>query len=257
MGIESIFRLDGHTALITGASSGLGAHFARTLAAAGARVAIAARRRDKLNDLVAEISATGATAQAFDLDVTDLDAIKTCLDSVQNTFGAVHVLVNNAGAAISKPFFEHTEADYDDVVNVNLKGAYLVAQETARRMAAAKTPGSIVNIASIVGERQGRNIAPYAISKAGVVQMTKVMALELARYNIRVNAIEPGYFITDINKDNLVGDTLDKLLKSIPTRRLGELPDLDGALLLLASNASRHMTGATLAVDGGHLVSGM
>jgi NAD(P)-dependent dehydrogenase (short-subunit alcohol dehydrogenase family) len=257
MSIEKMFRLEGKVALVTGASSGLGAHFARTLARAGARVAVAARRVDRLQALVAELRAQGAVADAFSLDVTDSASINQCLDAVQKTCGSISILINNAGTAASKPFFEHTEADYDAVVDVNLKGAWLVAQETARRMVAQKAAGSIVNIASIIGERQGRNVAPYAISKAGVVQMTKVMALELARYNIRVNAIEPGYFITEINEDNLVGEVLDKLLKSIPTRRLGELTDLDGPLLLLASEAGRHMTGATLAVDGGHLVSGL
>jgi NAD(P)-dependent dehydrogenase (short-subunit alcohol dehydrogenase family) len=258
MSIESIFRVDGKTALVTGASSGLGAHFARTLARAGARVIVAARRTDRLHALVSELQSTHqAQAHALALDVTDSQSIKNCLDDAFRTYGAIDIIVNNAGTGIAKPFFEQTEADYDAVVDVNLKGAFLVAQEAARRMVAAKTKGTIINIASIVGERQSRRIAPYAISKAGVVQMTKVLALELARDGIRVNAIEPGYFITEINEDNLVGEVLEKLLKSIPTQRLGELTDLDGPLLLLASDAGRHMTGATLAVDGGHLVASL
>jgi NAD(P)-dependent dehydrogenase (short-subunit alcohol dehydrogenase family) len=255
MTIESIFRVDGKTALITGASSGLGAHFAHVLGRAGARVVVAARRVDRLDALVAELQRQNVEACALALDVTDAHSIKICLDTAFSTYGAIDILVNNAGAGIAKAFFDQTEADYDAVVDVNLKGAFFVAQETARRMVAANVKGSIINIASIVGERQSRRIAPYAMSKAGVVQMTKIMALELARQGIRVNAIEPGYFITEINQDNLVGDVLEKLLKTIPTNRIGELPDLDGPLLLLASEASRHMTGATLAVDGGHLVS--
>jgi NAD(P)-dependent dehydrogenase (short-subunit alcohol dehydrogenase family) len=255
MTIESIFRVDGKTALITGASSGLGAHFAHVLGRAGARVVVAARRVDRLDALVTELQRQNVEACALALDVTDARSIKVCLDTAFSTYGAIDILINNAGAGIAKAFFDQTEADYDAVVDVNLKGAFFVAQETARRMVAANVKGSIINIASIVGERQSRRIAPYAMSKAGVVQMTKVMALELARQGIRVNAIEPGYFITEINQDNLVGDVLEKLLKTIPTNRIGELPDLDGPLLLLASEASRHMTGATLAVDGGHLVS--
>ncbi len=257
MAIEKMFRLDGKVALITGASSGLGAHFARTLARAGARVAVAARRVDRLNALVAEIEDFGGKADAFELDVGNASAIAACLDGVIDTCGAVSVLVNNAGTAKAKPFFDHTEADYDDVVNVNLKGAWLVGQETARRMAAAKLGGSIINIASIIGERQGKNTAPYAISKAGLIQATKVMALELARYQIRCNAILPGYVITDLNRDNLAGDAGEKLLKRIPSQRFGTPEDLDGTLLLLASEASKHITGATIAIDGGHLVSSL
>jgi NAD(P)-dependent dehydrogenase (short-subunit alcohol dehydrogenase family) len=257
MAIESIFRCDNKTALITGASSGLGAHFARVLSQAGARVIVAARRVDRLQALVDDLHQSGGTAHALALDVLDLNSINTCLDQALRVHGAIDILINNAGTGIAKPLFEQTEDDYDAVVDVNQKGAYFVAVETARRMVETKTKGAIVNIASIVGERQSRRIAPYAISKAGVVQMTKVLALEFAREGIRVNAIEPGYFITEINEKNLVGDVLEKLKKSIPTQRLGELDDLNGALLLLASDASRHMTGATLAVDGGHLVASM
>jgi NAD(P)-dependent dehydrogenase (short-subunit alcohol dehydrogenase family) len=176
---------------------------------------------------------------------------------VIDTCGAISVLVNNAGVAISKPLLHQTEADYDAVVDVNLKGAWLVAQETARRMVDAGKGGSIVNIASILGERQGRNAAPYAISKAGLIQATKIMALELARKGVRCNAILPGYVITDMNRENLKGEGGDLLLKRIPSQRFGAPEDLDGTLLLLASEASAHITGATIAVDGGHMVSGL
>jgi NAD(P)-dependent dehydrogenase (short-subunit alcohol dehydrogenase family) len=261
MTIEKMFRLDGKVALVTGASSGLGEHFARTLSRAGARVAVAARREDRLQALVTEIRNEGGKADAFSLDVSNASSIAACLDGVVDTCGAISVLINNAGTAISKPLLQQTEADYDAVVDVNLKGAWLVAQETARRMAdsfvAGKGGGSIVNIASILGERQGRNAAPYAISKAGLIQATKILALELARKGVRCNAILPGYVITDMNRDQLKGEGGDLLLKRIPSQRFGSPQDLDGALLLLASEASAHITGATLAVDGGHLVSGL
>jgi NAD(P)-dependent dehydrogenase (short-subunit alcohol dehydrogenase family) len=257
MSIEKMFRLDGKVALVTGASSGLGAHFAHTLARAGARVAVAARREDRLQTLVDEIRKAGGHADAFSLDVSNASSIAACLDGVIDTCGAISVLVNNAGVAISKPLLHQTEADYDAVVDVNLKGAWLVAQETARRMVDAGKGGSIVNIASILGERQGRNAAPYAISKAGLIQATKIMALELARKGVRCNAILPGYVITDMNRENLKGEGGDLLLKRIPSQRFGAPEDLDGTLLLLASEASAHITGATIAVDGGHMVSGL
>ncbi len=255
--IEHIFRLDGKAALVTGASSGLGHHFAHTLARAGARLAVAARREDRLHALVAQLRAAGAQADAFALDVSNASSIAACLDGVVDACGPIHVLVNNAGTAITKPLLAQTEDDWDKVVDVNLKGAFLVAQETARRMVDAKTAGSIVNIASILGARQGSNGAPYVISKAGVIQMTKVMALELARHSIRVNAILPGYFVTDLNRAVLMSEVGEKLKKSIPSRRFGEEKHLDGALLLLASEAGEHITGAEIAVDGGHLVSGL
>ncbi len=261
MSIEKMFRLDGKVALVTGASSGLGEHFARTLARAGARVAVAARREDRLQQLVMDIRKNGGKADAFSLDVSNASSIAACLDGVIDTCGEISVLINNAGTAIAKPLFQQTEADYDAVVDVNLKGAWLVAQETARRMVDAnesgKRGGSIVNIASIIGERQGRNTAPYAISKAGLIQATKILALELARKGVRCNAILPGYVVTDLNRDNLAGEGGEILKKRIPSQRFGTPEDLDGVLLLLASDASAHITGATIAVDGGHLVSSL
>ena len=166
-------------------------------------------------------------------------------------------MINNAGVTVTKPLLEQTEEDWDSVVGTNLKGGWLVAQEAARRMVAAKKGGSIVNIASILGERVAGGVAPYAVSKAGLVQMTKTMALELARHDIRVNAILPGYVVTDLNRDFLLSAAGEKLRSRIPTRRFGQLEDLDGPLLLLASAAGRHMTGSVLAVDGGHLVSSL
>jgi NAD(P)-dependent dehydrogenase (short-subunit alcohol dehydrogenase family) len=257
-GIESMFRVDGQRALVTGASSGLGHRFALTLAEAGAEVVVAARRAEKLGGLVQEIHALGGKCVAVSLDVTNAKSIVACFDEIERTAGgAADIVVNNAGVTVTKSLLAHTEEDWDAVVGTNLKGGWMVAQEAARRLVAAKKSGSIVNIASILGERVAGGVAPYAISKAGVVQATKAMALELARYDIRVNAILPGYIVTDLNRDFLQSEAGEKLRARIPTRRFGQLEHLDGPLLLLASPAGRHMTGAVLAVDGGHLVSSL
>lgn len=257
---ESLFRLDGRRALVTGASSGLGRRFALTLAQAGASVVVVARRSDRLAGLVAEIEALpGASgAIALSLDVTDPASVLACFDAIEHQAGGpADIVVNNAGVTVTKPLLQQTEDDWESVVGTNLRGGWRVAQEAARRLVAAGRPGSLVNIASILGERVAGGVAPYAISKAGLVQATKVMALELARYRIRVNAILPGYVVTDLNREFLASEPGEKLRARIPTRRFGELADLDGPLLLLASDAGRHMTGAVLAVDGGHLVSSL
>lgn len=256
--IENLFRLDGRRALVTGASSGLGRRFALTLAGAGAEVIVAARRTDKLADLVAQVEALQGRCLAVSLDVTDAAKVAHCFDEIERLAGGpADIVVNNAGVTVTKPLLEQSEADWDAVVGTNLKGGWMVAQEAARRLVAARRGGSIVNIASILGERVAGGVAPYAISKAGLVQATKAMALELARHDIRVNAILPGYVVTDLNRDFLDSELGQKLRARIPTRRFGQLEDLDGPLLLLASDAGRHMTGAVLAVDGGHLVSSL
>lgn len=256
-GIEAMFRLDGRLALVTGASSGLGRHFALTLARAGARVAVAARRVEALQGLVQEIGALGGQALALPLDVTDAAGVRDCFDRLAAEAGVAEVLVNNAGTTVTKPLLHHTEADWDEVVDTNLKGAWLVATEAARRLVDAGRGGSIVNIASILAERQAGGVAPYAISKAGLVQMTKSMALELARHGIRANALLPGYVVTDLNREFLQSEHGQKLRARIPSRRFSEAGDLDGALLLLSSDAGRAISGATLAVDGAHLVSSL
>ncbi len=250
------FRLDGRIVLVTGASSGLGTHFAHLLARAGARVAVAARRADKLQALVDSIATTGGEARALSLDVTDSVSVRNCFDELAS-WGAPDVVVNNAGITVTRPLLEQTEEDFDSVIETNLKGCWLVATEAARRMVAVGRGGSIVNIASILGERVAGGVAPYAISKAGVVQTTKAMALELARYRIRVNALLPGYVATDLNHNFLTSEAGDKLRSRIPSRRFGELTDLDGPLLLLASDAGAAMSGSTVAVDGAHLVSSL
>lgn len=248
------FRLDGRIALVTGASSGLGVHFATVLAGVGARVALAARRIDKLEPLAARIAASGGEARVLQLDVTSAASVRDALDQLAS-WGAPDVVVNNAGVTVTRPLLEQSEEDFDSVIDTNLKGNWLVATESARRMVAAGRGGSIVNIASILGERVAGGVAPYAISKAAVIQATKAMALELARHHIRVNALLPGYIGTDLNREFLGSEAGQKLRSRIPSRRFGELQDLDGPLLLLVSDAGAAMTGATVAVDSGHLVS--
>lgn len=250
------FRLDGKTVLVTGASGGLGQHFAQMLASAGARVAVAARRTDKLQSVVDSITRSGGEARAVALDVADAASVRQCFDELAS-WGAPDVVVNNAGVTVTRSLLDQTEADFDHVMDTNLKGNWLVATEAARRMVAAGRGGSIVNIASILGERVAAGVAPYAISKAGVIQATKAMALELARYKIRVNALLPGYVVTDLNRDFLGSEAGDKLRSRIPSRRFGEMSDLDGPLLLLASDAGAAMSGSTLAVDSAHLVSSL
>ncbi|RKZ35447.1 MAG: 2-deoxy-D-gluconate 3-dehydrogenase [Gammaproteobacteria bacterium] len=253
--MDGLFSLTNRIALVTGASSGLGRHFAHTLASAGATVAVAARRERELTDVVSEITAAGGNALAIHLDVRDAQSVEKAFEQVEAQLGVVNVLVNNAGVVSTGPALELAEDDWDRVMDTNLKGAWTVARSAARRMVANAQPGAIVNIASILGIRQAGAAAPYAISKAGIVQMTKVLALELARQNIRVNAIAPGYIETDLNRDFLQGDAGAALIKRIPQRRAGKPEDLDGALLLLASDASSFMTGTILTVDGGHLVN--
>ena len=250
------FRLDGRVVLVTGASSGLGTHFAQLLASVGARVAVAARRADKLQAVVDGITAAGGQARALSLDVANVASVRACFDELAS-WGAPDVVINNAGVTVTRPLLEQTEEDFDQVLDTNLKGCWLVATEAARRMVAAGQGGSIVNVASILGERVAGGVAPYAISKAGVVQATKAMALELARHRIRVNALLPGYVVTDLNRDFLTSEAGDKLRSRIPSRRFGEMTDLDGPLLLLASDAGAAMSGATVAVDGAHLVSSL
>jgi NAD(P)-dependent dehydrogenase (short-subunit alcohol dehydrogenase family) len=191
------------------------------------------------------------------IDVTSEASVRGAFDHIAEIARVADVIVNNAGVTMTKPALQQSEQDWDAVIDTNLKGGWLVAQEAARRMVAAKVSGSIINVASILGERVAGGVAPYAISKAGLIQATKALALELARYDIRVNAILPGYIVTDINREFLESEAGERLRTRIPTRRFGQLTDLDGPLLLLASAAGAHMTGAVLAVDGGHLVSSL
>jgi len=236
------FDLSGKTALVTGASGLLGAHFSRVLAGAGARVVMAARRVDAMaNDF-------GATTVA--LDVTDEASIAACLDAA----GPIDILVNNAGMAVTRPLLQHSAADWDAVMDVNLRGCFLMATAAARRMAHG---GSIINIASVLGERIIPGVAGYTAAKAGLLHLTRQMAVELARHNIRVNAIAPGYIASAINAGFFESPPGQAMVKRIPQRRLGQPGDLTGALLLLASDASAHMTGSTITIDGGHSIASL
>jgi NAD(P)-dependent dehydrogenase (short-subunit alcohol dehydrogenase family) len=253
MSTNASFSLTGKVALITGASGGLGRHFAKVLSAAGAKVGLVARRVDALESAAADVRKDGGVAFVARMDVAEQASIVEAVTLIEQSLGRIDILVNNSGLSITKPLLEQTEQDWDDVVDVNLKGAFLVATEVARRMRADQRGGSIINIESILSFRQTGHVAPYAASKAGLTQLTKSMALELARYGIRVNGIAPGYFETEINRQYFETEVGAAMIKRIPQRRLGDLRDLDGPLLLLASDASRYMTGATLVVDGGHL----
>jgi NAD(P)-dependent dehydrogenase (short-subunit alcohol dehydrogenase family) len=246
--------LEARVALVTGASSGLGRHFAQTLAHAGAHVVVAARRVDALAELCAEIATAGGQARAVALDVTDRASVERAVADAASA-GGLDILVNNAGVSSVRPFLDVTEAEWDFVSDTNLKGNFLVAQAAARAMKAQGRGGAIVNIASILGLRVTQSVPAYVASKAAVVQLTKAMALELARYNIRVNALCPGYVETDLNKDFFATDAGQALIRRIPQRRLGRPDELDGAMLLFCSDAGSYITGSVLAVDGGHLVS--
>ena len=251
------FDLVGKVALVTGASSGLGVHFARTLAAAGASVAIAARRADRLASLQAELQSAGVKAVAVELDVQSGDSITTAFAAAEQALGPIDIVVNNAGISIVKPALEMPVEDWDAVVNTNLRGAWLVAQAAGKRWLMAKRPGVIVNIASILGLRTIGQVAPYNASKAGLIHLTRALAMEWARHDIRVNAICPGYIETEMNSDFWKTPAGLRLIDRIPQRRIGKPEHLDGALLLLASEAGSFMTGSVLTVDGGHTVSSL
>lgn len=249
------FRLDGKVVLVTGASSGFGQHFAPALARQGARVVVAARRRDPLLALEEQIESNGSKCLAVAMDVTDRQSVQAAFDQAEAAFGAVNVVINNAGVGDSNQMFDVAEDEWDKVMDTNLKGVFNVAQEGARRMNMQGSGGSIINIASVLGLRVASHLSVYCASKAGVIQLTKAMALELARYKIRVNAICPGYFLTDINRDFMASDAGKKMVQRVPQRRLGDLDELLGPLFLLASDASSFMTGSVISVDGGHAVS--
>jgi NAD(P)-dependent dehydrogenase (short-subunit alcohol dehydrogenase family) len=247
--------LSNKVALVTGASSGIGEHFARTLARNGARVVLAARRAERLEALATQIRADGGEAAPLKLDVSSIASITSASAEAESAFGPIDVLINNSGVTVGKPAIEQTEEDWDRVLDTNVRGAFFMSTWFARRMIATQRPGAIINVASILGLRQAGMVAPYAASKAALIQLTKTLALEFARYNIRVNAIAPGYIESDLNREWFTSEAGQALIRRIPQRRLGTVADLDGTLLLLASDAARYMTGSVIVVDGGHLTS--
>ncbi len=252
---QNVFDMSGRVALVTGASSGLGTHFAKVLADAGARVVVAARRTERLRDLVESIRAAGGEAVAVTMDVTDAASVKSGFDAAEQSFGTVDVLINNAGVADARLFLKTDEQSWDFVIDTNLKAAWRVAHEGVHRMVDAQVPGNIVNVASMLGLGVQVGQSLYATSKAGVVQLTKSMALELMRYRIRVNALCPGYFETEMNRDFFASPKGRAYIEQgIPSKRLGQLPELTGPLLMLASDAGSFINGVALPVDGGHLV---
>lgn len=248
-------QFGGKVALVTGASSGLGRHFATLLAREGATVIATARRDDALRALCEEIGRSNGECIPITMDVTDPESVLATFDRIGREVAApLSILVNNAGVAHTRAALDLTASEWRQVLDPNLTGAFLVAQQAARAM---RDGGTIVNVASILGERVSKGLAAYAASKAGLIQLTKALALEWAHLGIRVNALAPGYVGTDLNRDFFASDAGQRLISRIPQGRLGQMNDLDGPLLLLCSDQSRYMTGAIIAVDGGHLVSGL
>jgi NAD(P)-dependent dehydrogenase (short-subunit alcohol dehydrogenase family) len=253
--VSGLIDLSGKHVLVTGASSGLGRHFAGVLAASGAVVSLGARRPEALAETVRTVGPD--RAHGLVVDVTDPAGIEQAFDGAEARFGPVTIVINNAGGTATRAAIEVDEKTWDQVIDTNLKGVWLTAQAAARRMIKNGTGGSIVNIASILGLRVAGGVAPYAVSKAGVVQMTKSLALKWARHKIRVNALAPGYIETELNDAFFTSEAGMALIKRIPQRRLGLAKELDGPLLPLASDASTYMSGSVVAVDGGHLVSSL
>ena len=254
MKAAEMFSLKGRVALVTGASSGLGTQFARALADNGAAVALVARRADRLLDLQQAIEGAGGRAIAIEADVTDRAAMARAFDAAEKAFGTVTILVNNAGVAHGARAVDMPPEEWRRVLSTNLDAVFFWAQEAARRMLAAKAPGAIVNIASVLGLAVARGAVAYATAKAGVVQVTKALAVELAFKGVRVNAIAPGWFVTEMNDDYLMSEAGAAIKREIPMGRFGKDGDLDGALLLLVSDAGSYITGATIVVDGGQVV---
>ncbi|MGL5736631.1 MAG: SDR family NAD(P)-dependent oxidoreductase [Beijerinckiaceae bacterium] len=250
--------LRGKTVLISGASSGLGAHFARLFARSGCHVAIGARRVDRIKALQGTLPALGAaSALALTLDVTDEASVMAAFHAVCDGPGVPDIIVNNAGISGEGEAVSQPAAAFDEVIATNLRGVWLLSRIAAQRWQADKRGGTIINIASILGFRQARGLTAYATSKAAVVQMTKTLALEWARSGVRVNAIAPGYFETEINEDFFDTEAGQIMLKRVPMRRTGRYEELDGPMILLASDASSYMTGSVIVVDGGHLCSSL
>jgi NAD(P)-dependent dehydrogenase (short-subunit alcohol dehydrogenase family) len=249
--MQQSIRLDGKTALVTGASSGLGWHFAQLLAEAGARVALAARSTGKLDALKLEIEQAGGTACALTMDVTEVASVRAAVAAAEAALGGIDILVNNSGVSKQQRAIEVEEEDYDYVTDTNGKGAFFVAQAVGRSMIARKCAGRIINIASVAGLRVLAQLSTYCMSKAAAIQMTKALAHEWGRYNINVNAICPGYIETGMNRAYWGTEGGKKLVSMLPRRRVGQPEDLDGLVLLLASEQSGFINGAVITADDG------
>lgn len=249
--------LSGTAAFITGASGGLGAHFAETLAAAGATVVLAARRRDALAHTVATLRRKGYHAHAVACDVTQPDSVQAALNEAETLVGPVHLLINNAGISASGMAETLSESDWDAVIDTNLKGPWLVSKHFVQRARQAQRPGVIVHIGSILGDRVAQGVAAYAAAKAGLHHLTRAQALECSRCQIRVNALAPGYIETDLNRDFFQSEAGLRLISRMPAKRLGQPAELDGALLLLAGPQGSFINGTVLTVDGGHCISSL
>lgn len=249
--MSNLFSLAGKRVLVTGASSGFGAHFAGVLAEAGADLVLAARRRDKLEQTADAVRALGREALVVEMDVADYASVQSAFADMP----MLDVVINNAGISRVGTTDGYSEQDWDAVLDTNLKGVWAVSQQAIRAWQAAGRGGNIVNVASILGLRVGQQLSVYAASKAAVVQLTRSIALDYARAGIRCNALCPGYFETDINRDWLRSEHGERQIKRIPFRRVGDMTDISGPLLLLASDASAYMSGVALPVDGGHLCS--
>ena len=252
MGRENLFDLTGKVALITGASSGLGKHFAKTLSSSGAKTILAARRIERMESLQKELLNESIVVS---LDVTSNNSVNKLKEEIANSTGQLDILVNNAGISDPVKFKDISEEGWLSILETNLNGAYRVAKMATDIMLKNSDGGSIINIASILAERVGLNLSSYSSAKAALVQLTKSMALELTRSNIRVNALAPGYILTEINQEFFNTDEGKSYIGKIPMKRLGLESELDGALLLLASNASSFMTGSVITIDGGHVVN--
>ncbi len=255
MSAAEMFDLSGQVALVTGASSGLGVRFAKVLAENGAAIVLVARRGDRLAAVKAEIEKSGGRAIAFEADVRERAAMRAAFDAAENAFGTVTILVNNAGVAHAGRAVELAEEEWRRILSTDLDAVFYWSQEAARRMLAAGVGGAIVNIASVLGLGVDKGVIAYATAKAGVIQLTKALALELAFKGIRVNAIAPGWIVTELNRDYLLSEKGSALKREIPIGRFGDERDLDGPLLLLVSDAGRFVTGATIVADGGQSVA--
>jgi len=251
-----LFSLANRTALVTGASSGLGRHFAAVLSKAGADVVVAARRMDRLEELAEEITRAGGRALPVEMDVTSEESVSGAFAEIKEALGRpCEIIISNSGMSRDTWFREQSEEDWNAVIDTNLSGVWRVGKHASNAMIDAGAKGSIINIASITAHRPQYMTTAYCVSKAGVEHLTKQMALENARYGIRVNSISPGYYKTAINDEYLDSDAGEAMRKRIAMRRFGEYHELNGALLLLASDAGSYMTGSSIAVDGGHLLS--